>query len=103
MCGESRLGNPETGGCEEIDSLLRSDPLSENDADRRIYLELLQENLRLHEVLLVGYCLMFDHVHLVVIPGDVEGLALSMKHTHGRYASYWNMVHNSSGHAWQGR
>jgi putative transposase len=26
-----------------------------------------------------------------------------MKHTHGRYASYWNVVHNSSGHAWQGR
>jgi putative transposase len=26
-----------------------------------------------------------------------------MKHTHGRYASYWNAVHRSSGHAWQGR
>jgi putative transposase len=54
-------------------------------------------------VLLVGYCLMSNHVHLIVIPADAEGLALSMKHTHGRYASYWNVVHNSSGHAWQGR
>ena len=26
-----------------------------------------------------------------------------MKHTHGRYASYWNVVHSSSRHAWQGR
>ena len=26
-----------------------------------------------------------------------------MKHTHGRYASYWNVIHNSVGHAWQGR
>ncbi len=69
----------------------------------KIYLELLQENLRLNEVLLVGYCLMSNHVHLIVIPGDVEGLAVSMKHTHGRFASYWNVVHNSSGHAWQGR
>jgi putative transposase len=68
-----------------------------------MYLELLQENLRLHEVLLVGYCLMSNHVHWIVIPGDVEGLAVSMKHTHGRYASYWNVVHNSSGRAaWQG-
>ena len=25
------------------------------------------------------------------------------KHTHGRYASYWNVVHNWNGHAWQGR
>ena len=77
--------------------------LLDSDADRRIYLELLQENLRLHEVLLLGYCLMSNRVHLIVIPGDVEGLAVFMKHTHGRYASYWNVVHNSSGHAWQGR
>ena len=77
--------------------------LLESDADRRVYLDLLRENLALHEVLLVGYCLMSNHVHLVVIPADAEGLALSMKHTHGRYASYWNVVHNSSGHAWQGR
>jgi len=38
-----------------------------------------------------------------VIPADAEGLALSMKHTHGRYASYWNVIHNPVGHAWQGR
>ncbi len=77
--------------------------LLESDADRRVYLDLLRENLALHEVLLVGYCVMSNHVHLIVIPTDAEGLALSMKHTHGRYASYWNVVHSSSGHAWQGR
>ena len=77
--------------------------LLESDADRRVYLNLLRENLASHEVLLVGYCLMSNHVHLIVIPGDAEGLALSMKHTHGRYASYWNVVHSSTGHAWQGR
>jgi REP element-mobilizing transposase RayT len=76
--------------------------LLESDADRRVYLDLLRENLAFHEVLLVGYCLMSNHVHLIVIPADPEGLALSMKHTHGRYASYWNVVHNSIGHAWQG-
>ena len=26
-----------------------------------------------------------------------------MKHTHGRYAFYWKVLHNSSGHARQGR
>ncbi len=77
--------------------------LLESDVDRRVYLDLLRENLALHKVLLVGYCLMSNHVHLIVIPADAEGLALSMKHTHGRYASYWNLVHNSSGHAWQRR
>jgi putative transposase len=63
----------------------------------------LQQNLRLNDVLLVGYCLMSSHVLLIVIPGNEEGLALSLKHTHGRYASYWNVVHNLSGHGWEGR
>ena len=65
--------------------------LLESDADRRVYLDLLGENLALHDVLLVGYCLMSNRLHLIVIPADAEGLALSMKHTHGRYASYWNI------------
>jgi putative transposase len=77
--------------------------LLETDADGRVYLDLLRENLALHEVLLVGYCLMSNHLHLIMIPTDAGGLALSMKHTHGRYASYWNAVHSSSGNAWQGR
>jgi putative transposase len=47
--------------------------LLDGDADRRIYLELLQENLRLHEVLLVGYCLMSNHVHLIVIRATWKG------------------------------
>jgi hypothetical protein len=46
---------------------------------------------------------MSNHVHLIVIPQDSEGLAASLKHTHGRYASYWNVARSSSGHAWQGR
>jgi putative transposase len=69
--------------------------LLESEVDRWAYLNLLRENLALHEVLLVGYCLMANHVHLIVVPADAEGLALSMKHTHGRYASYWNVIHNS--------
>jgi REP element-mobilizing transposase RayT len=46
--------------------------LLESDADRRVYLDLLRENLALHELLLVGYCLMSNHVHLIVIPADAR-------------------------------
>jgi putative transposase len=73
------------------------------DADRMVYLNLLRENIELHGVGLIGYCLMSNHVHLVVTPHDKDGLALALKHAHGRYAIYWNAVHQSSGHAWQGR
>lgn len=74
-----------------------------SDAERKVYLDLLGETLRLHPLLLLGYCLMSNHVHLVVIPREVDALATTLKQTHGRYASYWNATHRSSGHVWQGR
>lgn len=73
------------------------------DADRMAYLNLLRRNIELHGVGLIGYCLMSNHVHLVVTPHHADGLALALRHAHGRYAIYWNAVHQSSGHAWQGR
>jgi REP element-mobilizing transposase RayT len=36
------------------------------DADRSVYLDLLQQSIALHGVEVIGYCLMSDHVHLVV-------------------------------------
>ena len=73
------------------------------DADRMAYLNLLRQNVELHGLGLIGYCLMSNHVHLVVTPHHAGGLALALRHAHGRYAIYWNAVHQSSGHAWQGR
>jgi putative transposase len=46
---------------------------------------------------------MSNHVHLIVIPHRADAVALTLKQTHGRYASYWNAAHRSSVHAWQGR
>ena len=44
-----------------------------------------------------------NHVHLIVIPKQLDPLAATLKNTHGRYAAYWNAQHKSSGHVWQGR
>lgn len=74
-----------------------------DDGDRAAYLELLREYSALYSLALLGYCLMSNHVHLIVIPRTGEGLWQTLKHTHGRYASYWNARKSSSGHVWQGR
>ena len=56
------------------------------DADRMVYLNLLRQNIELHGVSLIGYCLMSNHVHMVAIPHKMDGLARALKDTHGRYA-----------------
>ena len=75
----------------------------ETDAERGVYLDLLQQGALRHGVELIGYCLMSNHVHLVAVPQSKDALARSLKQTHGRFASYWNAVNRSSGHVWQGR
>jgi len=75
----------------------------DSDTDREVYLGLLRESLTQHGASLIGYCLMSNHVHLAMIPHQPDALAVTLKHTHGRYAVYWNAKHGSSGHAWQGR
>jgi putative transposase len=74
-----------------------------DDAHRAAYLDLLRQYSELHNLSLLGYCLMSNHVHLIVIPRTAEALAQTLKLTHGRYASYWNAQRSSSGHVWQGR
>jgi putative transposase len=74
-----------------------------SDGDRAVYLGLLGDYAQLHGLSLLGYCLMSNHVHLIVVPRQSDSLARTLKQTHGRYASYWNACHKSSGHVWQGR
>ena len=46
---------------------------------------------------------MSNHVHLIAVPERDDSLRLALKHTHGRYAAYFNARCASSGHVWQGR
>lgn len=73
------------------------------DSDRTTYLGLLRQYSELHGLSLLGYCLMSNHVHLIVIPHSADALARSLRQAHGRYATYWNARQSSSGHVWQGR
>jgi putative transposase len=73
------------------------------EEDCKVYMELLRGSLKLHQLVLLGYCLMSNHVHLILIPSNADGLGRALKDTHGRYATYWNATRHSSGHVWQGR
>jgi putative transposase len=73
------------------------------DTDRRRYLELLQEYADKHRLQVLAYCLMGNHVHLVVVPETLTALAATLKPVHLRYAQHVNWTHNQTGRLWQGR
>ena len=75
----------------------------DGDSERKVYLDLLRHAVEEHGLSVAGYCLMSNHVHVVVIPPRQEALAEAFHQVHGRYAAYWNVSHASRGHVWQGR
>jgi REP-associated tyrosine transposase len=71
--------------------------------DRQVYLRLLQQYSEHYSLRILGYCLMSNHVHLVVVPANVYSLPCTLREVHGRYARYRNAVEHTSGHVWQNR
>ena len=71
--------------------------------DRRVYLGLFCESARRNGVMLAAYCLMTNHIHLVLIPERAESLSRALGRTHLMYAQYVHKLHGRSGHFWQNR
>lgn len=79
-------------------------PLFVQDADYRFYVRTLRDGKLRFDCKVYAYCLMTNHVHLVVEPGeDPASLGLLMKRLAGRYTRYVNRVEARSGTVWDGR
>ncbi len=74
-----------------------------SDHDYRTYLQLIQEWCTAYSVDLWGYCLMPNHVHLILVPEDEHSLALAIGKAHLRYSRLVNFREGWRGHLWQGR
>jgi putative transposase len=73
------------------------------DADYALYRDLLAENCRAAEVEVWAWCLMPNHVHLILVPSDPDGLRRALARTHRSYAGIIQARRKRSGHFWQGR
>ena len=73
------------------------------DGDYLLYLDLLAEAARKSEVEVWSYCLMPNHVHIIAVPSDPDGLRRTFRYVHRHYTGYINARLRVTGHLWQGR
>lgn len=73
------------------------------EGDYREYIRLMAEWCQKHAVAIWAYCLMPNHVHLIAVPEDEEGLAKAIGEAHRRYTRYINFREGWRGYLWQGR
>jgi len=71
--------------------------------DYEYYLELLERWLPALGAAVWSYCLMPNHVHLVVVPESETSLARAVGEVHRRYSKRVNCRKDWRGYLWQGR
>jgi len=70
--------------------------------DRRIFLELLGEQVRQHGWICYAWCLMDNHYHLLIETPEAN-LSRGMQSLNGCYTQRFNRRHQRVGHVFQGR
>ena len=73
------------------------------DGDYALYLDLLAAAAERAQVEVWSYCLMPNHVHVVLVPSDQDGLWRTFGDLHRRYTGFINARRRTTGHLWQGR
>ena len=73
------------------------------DEDREVYLELLREGCAKAGVRCLAWCLMDNHVHLILVPEAAEGLRVALAEAHRRYTRHVNFREGWRGYLFQGR
>ncbi|MGO8920299.1 MAG: transposase [Stellaceae bacterium] len=74
-----------------------------SDDDYRVYRDLLREACDKAGVSVWAYCLMPNHVHLILTPTTVDGLARALGKAHRRYSAFVNARLRVTGHLFQSR
>jgi len=74
-----------------------------NDFDYIKYLKMIKKAKKKHNIFLYCYCLMPNHVHLLVEPESLVNLSKFMHWLNRGYTAYFNAKYQKVGHLWQGR
>lgn len=73
------------------------------DEDYECYKELLLNQCEIHDLDVISYCLMTNHIHLIVIPRNKESLSKAIGETHRLYTRKINFEQKVRGHLFQER
>src|SRR3954470_4155402 len=74
-----------------------------DDHDYALYRDLLAVHCRAADVAVWAWCLMPNHVHLILVPSDPDGLRRALARVHRHYAGVIQARRKRTGHFWQGR
>lgn len=78
-------------------------PIFFGDEDRAAYLALVRAGCAANGVRCLAWCLMDNHVHLILVPEDTDGLRGALAEAHRHYTRHVNFREGWRGYLFQGR
>lgn len=81
----------------------RRQPTFFGEGDYALYAKLLREGCARADTRIWAWCLMPNHVHLIVVPAYEDGLRAAIGEAHRRYTRFVNAREGWRGHLWQSR
>ena len=75
----------------------------QQDTDYVVYLSNLRDLCVRTQCALHAYCLMTNHIHLLLTPSTLDGCARLMRNLGQRYVQYFNRRYQRTGTLWEGR
>ncbi|GAB1482110.1 hypothetical protein MASR2M78_09250 [Treponema sp.] len=67
---------------------------------KELFLHVLNEAKKHYSFIIENFCIMDNHVHLLIQPGDNENLSRIMQWTLANFAVAYNKQNDRSGHVW---
>ena len=74
-----------------------------SDNDKRLYCEILFRETNKAGIAIWTYCLMNNHVHLILVPKKKDSLAKGIGEAERKYSRIINLRYDWKGHLWQER
>lgn len=73
------------------------------EEDYAAYRDMVADACRANGVCCLAWCLMPNHVHLILVPEHEDGLRAALSDAHRRYSRRINFAKGWKGYLWQGR
>jgi putative transposase len=70
------------------------------DAEKKLLLKVIKRAKKKYDFQIKNFCIMNNHLHLLIKPGENESLSRIMQWILSVFAMAWNRKHNLNGHVW---
>ena len=81
----------------------RSEMIFDEQAMKDLFTEFLIRVKKKYALSILHYCIMGNHVHILIKPKNGNDLPKIMQWLLGNYAKAWNRAHGVRGHLWKAR